>query len=91
MGLKLAQLDAKRNVRLALPAISTAFVVFQLFIGGLDCFRRIFATFIPEERACLFDVVDVNHRLGERDAKFRSNQISAVGGLPFQLIARIER
>src|ERR1044071_259251 len=53
------------------------------FERGLESFR---AKFWNPERGCLFDVIDVNHRPGERDAAFRPNQIFAVGGLPFQLI-----
>jgi predicted glycogen debranching enzyme len=55
----------------------------QHFERGLEAFRE---RFWNEERGCLFDVIDVNHRVGERDATFRPNQIFAVGGLPFQLI-----
>jgi glycogen debranching enzyme len=50
---------------------------------GLKAFGE---KFWNEERGCLFDVVDVNHRQGESDAAFRPNQIFAIGGLPFQLI-----
>jgi predicted glycogen debranching enzyme len=53
------------------------------FEYGLNSFRE---KFWNQERRCLFDVIDVNHRAGERDAALRPNQIFAVGGLPFQLI-----
>lgn len=53
------------------------------FGRGLRAFRE---KFWSEERGCLFDVVDFDHRQGERDVAFRPNQIFAVGGLPFQLI-----
>lgn len=53
------------------------------FERGLKSFRQ---QFWNAERGCLFDVVDVNQRAGEKDATFRPNQIFAVGGLPFQLI-----
>lgn len=53
------------------------------FYRGLASFR---ARFWNEERGCLFDVVDVNHRPGENDAAFRPNQIFAVGGLPHSLL-----
>lgn len=36
---------------------------------------------------CLFDVVDVDHRPGEVDARFRPNQIFAAGGLPLTLVS----
>jgi predicted glycogen debranching enzyme len=57
---------------------------------GLKSFQ---AKFWNEQRGCLFDVIDVNHRVGEVDPAFRPNQIFAVGGLPFQLLAgeRAER
>jgi predicted glycogen debranching enzyme len=53
------------------------------FERGLRAFGQ---KFWNEERGCLFDVVDVSHRTGEKDAAVRPNQIFAVGGLPFQLI-----
>lgn len=53
------------------------------FEHGLKSFRE---KFWNEERGCLFDVVDVNHCSGEKDAAIRPNQIFAAGGLPFQLI-----
>jgi glycogen debranching enzyme len=55
----------------------------QHFERGLNSFRQ---KFWNQERRCLFDVIDVNHRAGERDAALRPNQILAVGGLPIQLI-----
>jgi glycogen debranching enzyme len=53
------------------------------FERGLKSFRD---KFWNEQRGCLFDVIDVNHRAGEVDAAFRPNQIFAIGGLPFQLL-----
>jgi predicted glycogen debranching enzyme len=53
------------------------------FDRGLKAFRE---KFWNEERGCLFDVIEVNQRAGEKDAAFRPNQIFAVGGLPFQLV-----
>src|SRR5882672_1244328 len=53
------------------------------FERGLKSFQE---KFWNEQRGCLFDVIDVNHRAGEVDAAFRPNQIFAVGGLPFQLL-----
>lgn len=37
-------------------------------------------------RACLFDVVDVDHQPGTADAALRPNQILAVGGLPMPVV-----
>lgn len=53
------------------------------FERGLKSFQE---KFWNEERGCLFDVIDVNHRAGDTDAALRPNQIFAVGGLPFQLL-----
>jgi predicted glycogen debranching enzyme len=49
--------------------------------------------FWNDQRGCLFDVVDVNHRPGECDGALRPNQILAIGGVPFPLIdgARAEK
>jgi predicted glycogen debranching enzyme len=49
--------------------------------------RRSFAErFWNAERACLYDVIDVDHGSGECDARVRPNQIFAVGGLPLALL-----
>ncbi len=50
---------------------------------GMASFR---ARFWNEDRGCLYDVVDVNHRPGSVDPTFRPNQIFAVGGLPLPLL-----
>lgn len=42
--------------------------------------------FWNDDRACLYDVVDVDHVAGAVDASVRPNQIFAVGGLPLQII-----
>jgi predicted glycogen debranching enzyme len=39
------------------------------------------------ERGCLYDVVDVDHLSGAVDDALRPNQIFAVGGLPFPVVA----
>jgi predicted glycogen debranching enzyme len=61
-----------------------------VFERGLKSFRD---KFWNENAGCLYDVIDVNHRVGDVDAAFRPNQIFAVGGLPFPLLdgARAER
>ena len=43
--------------------------------------------FWNQQRGCLFDVVDVDHRPGETDDRIRPNQIFAVGGLRIALLA----
>jgi len=50
---------------------------------GTTAFRD---RFWNEERGCLFDVVDCDHRRGQNDSSFRPNQIFAVGGLPFPIL-----
>lgn len=55
----------------------------SVFERGLKSFHD---KFWNKQAACLYDVIDMNHRAGEVDAAFRPNQIFAVGGLPFQLL-----
>jgi predicted glycogen debranching enzyme len=50
---------------------------------GLDQFTR---RFWNPQRACLYDVVDVDHRAGVNDAAVRPNQVFAVGGLPLPIL-----
>ena len=54
------------------------------FERGLAAFPE---RFWNEQRGHLADVVDVDHAPGTRDDAFRPNQIFAVGGLPFALLA----
>ncbi len=54
----------------------------ELFVRGRDSLR---ARFWSDVRGCLYDVIDVDHRPGPVDARFRPNQIFAVGGLPVPL------
>lgn len=54
----------------------------ELFVRGRDSFR---SRFWSEARGHLYDVVDCDHRPGKVDARFRPNQVFAVGGLPFAL------
>ena len=42
--------------------------------------------FWNEAAGCLYDIVDLDHRLGAVDASIRPNQILAVGGLPSVLL-----
>ena len=44
------------------------------------------AHFPNPENGGLFDVVDVDHRVGENDPRIRPNQIFAVGGLPYPVL-----
>lgn len=43
-------------------------------------------SFWNSARGALYDVIDVNHRPGVKDARIRPNQLFAVAGLPFSLI-----
>jgi glycogen debranching enzyme len=54
----------------------------ELFGRGLGSFRE---KFWNHDKACLYDVIDVDHRSGAVDAVFRPNQILSVGGLPIPL------
>jgi predicted glycogen debranching enzyme len=104
-GTNLTWMDAKvegRPVtpRLGKPVEVQALWVNALTIGGTRTPRwaelaeraraSFSARFWDEDRGCLHDVVDVEHRPGMVDGSFRPNQILAVGGLPLMLLP-IER
>ncbi|MDX2200037.1 MAG: amylo-alpha-1,6-glucosidase [Phycisphaerae bacterium] len=55
----------------------------DIFVRGRESFR---SRFWNAERSGLFDVVDCDHQPGTVDARFRPNQIFAVGGLPVSLL-----
>lgn len=55
-----------------------------LFETGAISFQR---RFYDDERGSLLDVADCDHVPGKDDDSFRPNQIFAVGGLPFSLLA----
>ena len=55
-----------------------------LFVRGLTSFHD---RFWNEERGCLYDVIDENHESGAVDARVRPNQLLALGGLPYMLLA----
>ena len=54
----------------------------EMFDRGLVSFRE---KFWNHDKACLYDVIDVNHQAGVVDAALRPNQIFAIGGLPVPL------
>jgi predicted glycogen debranching enzyme len=56
----------------------------EIFERGRASFDQ---RFWNEDRGCLYDVVDVDHRPGAVDATLRPNQILAVGGLPLPLLS----
>lgn len=113
-GVQLTWMDAKVGDWVVTPRIGKPVEVQALWLNALQIasqfspgwkkhFERGLKSFHDkfwnEHRACLFDVIDVNHRPGENDAAVRPNQIFAVGGLPFpllegararQVVARVE-
>ena len=58
-----------------------------LLARGLKSFRE---RFWNNAGGYLYDVVDVDHQPGTMDARFRPNQILAVGGLPLALLEGTE-
>jgi predicted glycogen debranching enzyme len=100
-GVQLTWMDARVGDRVITPRIGKPVEVQALWInaleiaGGFDArwsslaatARRSFIErFWNEDRACLFDVIDVDHVRGRCDATVRPNQILAVGGLPFPML-----
>jgi predicted glycogen debranching enzyme len=101
-GLQLTWMDAKVGERPVTPRVGKPVEIQALWLNALrigsawsgewsPLFERASASFRArfwnEERGCLFDVIDVDHARGRNDASFRPNQIFAVGGLPFQILA----
>jgi predicted glycogen debranching enzyme len=100
-GVQLTWMDAKVGDWVVTPRIGKPVEVQALWINALRIAGRrsarwaalashAQATFVErfwnEERGFLFDVVDVDHKVGANDASLRPNQIFAVGGLPYPLI-----
>ena len=101
-GLQLTWMDAKVGDRPVTPRVGKPVEVEALWLNALligsgfsGMWRELYARaaasfrthFWNEERGCLFDVIDVDHVAGENDGSFRPNQILAIGGLPFQVLA----
>ena len=101
-GVQLTWMDAKVGDWVVTPRIGKPVEVQALWINALkiadtftDTFRDLLAKasesferrFWSEERGHLHDVVDPDHRAGTADPTFRPNQVLAVGGLPFPLLA----
>jgi predicted glycogen debranching enzyme len=100
-GVQLTWMDAKVGDWVVTPRIGKPVEIQALWINALrigarhddrwsavhdralGAFRD---RFWNEAGACLYDVVDVDHRPGTVDPLFRPNQIFAVGGLPFPLL-----
>jgi predicted glycogen debranching enzyme len=95
-GWQLTWMDAKIGNWVVTPRIGKPVEVQALWLNALkltgdeDGFARGRAAFCErfwnEERACLFDVVDVDHEPGRNDSAVRPNQIFAIGGLPVALL-----
>ena len=100
-GVQLTWMDAKVGDWVVTPRIGKPVEVQALWINALKIAGRRSARwaalashaqatfaerFWNEERGFLFDVVDVDHRVGVNDASLRPNQIFAVGGLPYQIL-----
>ena len=100
-GVQLTWMDAKVGDWLVTPRIGKPVEVQALWINALRIAGRrtarwaalashALATFSErfwnEERGFLYDVIDVDHRIGAMDGRLRPNQIFAVGGLPVPLL-----
>jgi len=100
-GLQLTWMDAKIGNRVVTPRIGKPVEIQALWINALRIAGRwsnrwaatacaaqasFQARFPNPENGGLFDVVDVDHRLGENDRRIRPNQIFAVGGLPYPVL-----
>jgi predicted glycogen debranching enzyme len=101
-GVQLTWMDAKVGDWVVTPRIGKPVEVQALWLNALavaaeraprwrDALARATVAFTErfwdERRGCLYDVVDVDHRVGAVDTAFRPNQILAVGGLPRVLLA----
>jgi predicted glycogen debranching enzyme len=96
-GVQLTWMDARVGDRVITPRIGKPVEIQSLWLNALRIAeswapewaairekgeRSFGEKFWNEERGCLFDVVDADHRPGNHDPTFRPNQIFAVGGLP---------
>jgi predicted glycogen debranching enzyme len=101
-GIQLTWMDAKVGDRVVTPRIGKPVEVQALWINALKIGSRFSQRwnamaekaaasfeerFWNEEAGGLFDVVDCDHVRGTADPSFRPNQIYAVGGLPFPILA----
>ena len=101
-GVQLTWMDAKVGDWVVTPRIGKPVEVQALWINALriagafepkwlDAHDRALAAFRRRfwnaEAGFLYDVVDVDHVAGAVDAALRPNQLFAVGGLPFSLLA----
>jgi len=102
-GVQLTWMDAKVDDWVVTPRAGKPVEIEALWVNALDVGAmwaprwvalrdRALGTFAErfwnERDSCLYDVVDVDGQRGSVDARFRPNQIFAVGGLPRRLLAR---
>jgi predicted glycogen debranching enzyme len=102
-GVQLTWMDAKLGDWVVTPRSGKPVEVEALWLNALAIgatwserwrasFERGRATFEQrfwnEEKAALYDVIDVDHRYGTVDAALRPNQVFAIGGLPECLLPR---
>jgi predicted glycogen debranching enzyme len=100
-GLQLTWMDAKIGDHVITPRIGKPVEIQALWINALLIAGRwsdrwaamasaahssFQARFPNPENGGLFDVVDVDHRIGENDSRVRPNQIFAIGGLPYPVL-----
>ena len=100
-GVQLTWMDAKVGDWVVTPRIGKPVEIQALWINALRIAGRrsarwaalashAQATFVErfwnDERGFLFDVVDVDHKVGVNDDRLRPNQIFAVGGLPYPVL-----
>jgi predicted glycogen debranching enzyme len=100
-GLQLTWMDAKIGDRVITPRIGKPVEIQALWVNALRIASRwsnrwaatasaahasFQARFPNPQNGGLFDIVDVDHRLGENDARIRPNQIFAIGGLPYPVL-----
>jgi predicted glycogen debranching enzyme len=97
-GVQLTWMDAKVGDWVVTPRIGKPVEVQALWLNALSLsggkwkstFEQGRASFEKRfwnaARACLYDVVDVDHQSGQVDDLIRPNQIFAVGGLPLNLL-----
>ena len=100
-GVQLTWMDAKVGDWVVTPRIGKPVEVEALWLNALAIGARFeprwrevlesgertfLARFWNDERQCLFDVLDADHRPGVHDASVRPNQLFAVGGLPRAVI-----
>ncbi len=101
-GMQLTWMDAKIGDYVVTPRIGKPVEIQALWLNALAFagrtatdwkryYERGLAAFQQKfwnaDRDCLFDVIDVDHVVGQTDGRIRPNQIFAVGGLPVSIVS----